>query len=640
MMTNDLNFRVLIISALLTVLLAISNTYLALKVGLLTAASIPAAILSMGIMKFFKESSVFEHNLIQTAASSGEAVAGGIVYTIPGLIVIGFWQNFPYLINVFIALLSGVLGVFFSAIIRRALVSDQSLRFPEAHAITEVLRLKQERVLGFKELLTGGLIAAIIEFIQSTGAALVGVTKFFVQGGVLLGFGVSFAPALVGAGFIIGARVGLSLFFGAVLSYLVLLPIISHGQFLFGEGATQIFSEHFSENIRYIGIGAMLVAAVLTLMSLLKPLFVQISKTVQRALDLRVLSEHDRDLSKRVVIIGILLCAFLLYPLLMNLYQLTFVDLSLGALIGLLLGSILYILIVGFIAAVVCGYFSGLVGVSASPGSSIIIAGMIFAALLTHAFLAANFASVTQDILLHGEAITIIVGGIVTGIACIANDTIQDLKVGQMLKASPRKQQIMLLFGVFIASLVIPLVMEVLYQAYGFVGNMPRPGMNVNNALAIPPAAMMAALTQGVFSGNVPWHEMSIGAFTMLVLFLFNFVFKKFNFGLSLLGVGIGMYLPLSSSTALIIGSLLALFVQLRLRHASLERKNILSQKKLLLACGFVTGATLMDVGLAVPVALNPSGAALSFTVSPLAALCLGVITALMLVVMTLKVRE
>ena len=631
---TDLSPRVFIISTVLTILLAISNTYLALKVGLLTAASIPAAILSMGIMKFLRKSTVFEHNLVQTAASSGEAVAGGIVYTIPALIVIGFWQHFPYWENVLIALLSGVLGVFFSALVRRPLLADPSLPFPEGRAIAEVLRLKEARVLGFREMLFGSAIAALFEFGQSTGLLLGSISKFVVKSGVLFGFGISFAPALVGAGFIIGIRVGLSLLLGALISYLILLPMISHGHIDMIKDPLGLFSQEFSSSICYIGIGAMLVAALLTLFQLIKPIAQKVGATVQELANKIDTPAHEQGLSIKTIIGGSLLALALLYPTLAQLFSLSSTGLALIGISSIIVGSLVYIVIVGFIAVIICGYFSGLVGVSASPGSSIIIAGMIFAALLTHAVFLSYFKIMTESILIHGEAITIIVGGIVTGIACIANDTIQDLKVGQMLRASPRKQQLMLLFGVLISALVVPLVMELLYQAYGFAGHLPRSNMDPNNALAIPPAAMMAALTQGIFNGAVPWHDICIGAATMLILFVLNeFVCKRLRFELSLLGVGIGMYLPLSNSSALIIGSLTALALTACLRKKEASAKTISAQKKLLLACGLVTGATLMDVILAIPIALNPSGSPLSFHIAAPISLTLGSIAAFILLI-------
>jgi putative OPT family oligopeptide transporter len=307
--------------------------------------------------------------------------------------------------------------------------------------------------------------------------------------------------------------------------------------------------------------------------------------------------------------------------------------LSLGWSASLISVSIIYILLAGFIFAIICGYFSGLVGVSASPGSSVVIAGMIFAALLFHAMLLDNFKVLSADILLHGEAMTIIVGGIVTGIACLANDTMQDLKVGQLIKASPRKQQIMLLFGVLIASLVIPIVMQLLYQAYGFVGHASHV-VNPDTALATPVAAIMAALTQGTFQGSVPWHEMAIGAGAMLGVLLVQIALKKCQFDLSLIGVGVGMYLPLSSSSALIVGSILALMLKLVLRHLESKQQALIQQKKLLLACGLVTGAALMDVLLAIPVALSQQGTFLSFHPESEIFFGFGVLAALVLLVM------
>ncbi len=637
--TQDLTLRVFVISAFLTVLLAISNTYLALKVGFLTAASIPAAILSMGIMRYMKKSTVLEHNLVQTSASSGEAVAGGIVYTIPALVVIGFWDHFPYWEDVLIILVSGFLGVFFSAIIRRALLSDHTLRFPEAHAITEVLRLKEERVIGFREMIFGGLLAAAVEFFQSTGVMLANASKFMVKGTALFGLGVSFVPALVGAGFIIGVRVGLSLFLGVLISYLLLLPCVSHGV-VSALAPQTLFSEQYAMDLRFMGVGAMVVAAVITLISLLRPLSQQMLATFKNLLKEGMLPEHDQDLSKTTIVTGVFLCCVVFYFLLTHLYQLGAIGFPASGALGMVLGSILYILVMGFIVVVVCGYFSGLVGVSASPGSSIMIAGMILSTLLVHFLFQLHFQVLVEKVLLQGEAVAIIIGTIVMSIACIANDTSQDLKVGQMLKASPRKQQMMLLFGVMVAALVIPFVMNVLYQAYGFVGHMPRPNMNPNNALAIPPAAVMAQMTQGIFNGDVPWHYLEIGAVTMLILFVVNLFLSQATFDLSLLGVGIGMYLPLASSMALVLGSFLALILQWRVRKLGVDLKQILLQKKLLLACGFVTGATLMDVILAVPIALNPGGASLSFNVVSDLALIFGVVGAGLLVFALLGFRR
>ena len=594
----DLTLKVVIVSIILTVLLAVSNTYLALKVGLLTAASIPAAILSMGIMRFFKESTMYEHNLVQTAASSGEAIAGGIGYTLPALIIIGFMHSFNYVDTAAIAFIGGVIGVLFSAMIRRPLLDDPSLRFPEAQAISEVLKLKERQELGFKAMIFGALAAALVEFCQSTGVMFSGGTDFAWVGSSLLGFGLGLSPALIGAGYIVGARVGLSILIGAILSYLIILPCMSHGLLVSGK-AVDFFNANEAMNMRYVGVGGMLCAAVLTLLRLLKPLCQNLAKTLGHLHLTKALPLHEQDLSRKTIRFGLIACLLVLGLLLTHLFGLSALGFGMGSQLLAVGSSVLFILLIGFIVSIVSGYFSGLVGVSASPGSSILIAVLILAGLLVHAILGLG-ASHTDRMI--GEAMTIIIASVMMQIACIANDTMQDLKVGQVIGASPRKQQMMLIFGALIASLIVPAVMQVLYAAYGIAGHMPRPLMDASQSLAAPPAAIIAALTATIFNGVIPVKLLAIGAGAVLVLACAQYlILKRFALELSLIAVGIGMYLPLSSSTPLMIGALLSLFA--------------LKRSKILLACGLVTGATLMDVILAVPIALNPQGQALSFSV-------------------------
>lgn len=627
----DLTVKVVIVSIFLTLLLAISNTYLALKVGLLTAASIPAAILSMGIMKFFKSSTIYEHNLVQTAASSGEAIAGGIGYSVPALVIVGFSHGFNYLDTVLLALTGGIIGVLFSAIIRRPLLNDESLRFPEGQAISEVLKLKEKQVLGFKEMLVGGGVAALIEFLQSTQVMFAGGLKFFVKGASLLGFGLGLSPALIGAGYIVGIRVGLSLLLGGILSYLIVLPSISHGVGLLGN-PSEIFDSQFAMSMRYVGVGAMLFAAVITLLKLIKPLYHNIIKTLGAVNREHFLPVHDQDLSKKTVFFGVFACLIILGLLFSHLFALPVLGFStLASGVGII-ASLVFVLIVGFIVAIVCGYFSGLVGVSASPGSSVLIGSLILAALLTHGIFVLQGFKFTADETLIGEAITILIASAIMQIACIANDTMQDLKVGQVIGANPRKQQIMLIFGVVIASLIVPLVMQILYKAYGIAGQMPHAGMDPQASLAAPPAAVMAALTGTIFAGDIPVKLLGIGAGVMLIVMLAqHFVLRRFNKELSYIGVGIGMYLSLTSSIPIVIGAILSYLVAQRIKtHEGV-------QKKVLLACGMVAGATLMDVFLAIPVALDPNGNPLSFAVNEPITLIASVLGMAILLAIVLK---
>ncbi len=608
----DLTVKVVIISFLLTCLLTISNTYLALKVGLLTAASIPAAILSMGLMKFFRSSTIYEHNLVQTAASSGEAIAGGIGYTVPALVIIGFAHGFNYIDTALLGIIGGIMGVLFSAIIRKPLLEDKTLRFPEGQAISEVLKLKESKALGFSQMIIGGVSAAIVEFLQSTQAMFVSGLKFVGIGGSLIGAGIGLSPALIGAGYIVGARVGLSLLLGAVISYLIILPLLSHGAVLPHAGhLMSLYNQSFGLNMRYVGVGGMLLAALVTLLQLLKPLYHNVSKTLRALGKSHFLPVHEQDLSGKTILFGLLAMVVLLSFVFFHLFNLQALGFGpYAAYMGVGLG-IVFVLLVGFVVAIVCGYFSGLVGVSASPGSAALIGALILAALLVHSLLLACHITLSQHVMLIGEVITILVVSVVMQIACISNDTLQDLKVGQLIGASPRKQQIMLIFGVVVASLLVPLIMEVLYKAYGIAGAMPHPGMNPATEMAAPPAAIMAALTGAIFQGAIPLKMLGIGALAMvLVMGLQSLVLskiKKSSLKISYIGVGIGMYLALPNSIPLVIGALLSYFLGRRLLS------EVSKQKKILLACGMVAGAALMDVVLAIPVAINPEGQALSF---------------------------
>lgn len=603
-----MNSKVIIVALFLTAILVISNTYLALKVGMLTAASIPAAIFSMGIMRFIGKSNLHDHNLVQTAASSGEAVAGGVGYTVPALVIMGATHGFNYIDTVLISLVGGVMGVLFSAVIRRALLSDEHLKFPEGQAIAEVLKLHESKKLGFKSLLQGGLIAAIIEFFQSTQVMISSGMQFFKITGGIAGVGFGLSPALIGAGYIVGIRVGISLFLGACLSYLIILPVISHS--FIGTSLSSVFNEQFAMPMRYTGVGAMLMAAFITLVSLAKPIYQQFLKTIYYVKQQHIVAEGDHDLSTRTIMIGLLLSLGILGAFFFHLLTLSIVQLPFYMSLLFVVIILVFILVLSFVVAVICGYFSGLVGVSASPGSSILIGVLILTALLIQALFHLITHSLTSHVSLIAETLTIIIVSVLMQVACIANDTMQDLKVGQMVGTSPRKQQIMLIFGVTIASLIIPIVMNILYHAQGIAGAMPHPGMNPTESLAAPPAAIMAALTGAFFNSNVPFSYLLIGAGSILALALLqHLVLKRLGLTISYIGVGVGMYLSLSNSIPLIIGAILSYIVATRAKEAMTH------QRKMVMACGMVAGASLMDLMLAIPTAMSSNGAGLVFTV-------------------------
>ncbi len=617
----ELTVRSILLAIALTVILAVSNAYLALKLGILTSASIPAAILSMGILRFFKNPTILENNAVQTAASAGEAVAGGIVYTIPALIIIEYWHHFDYLTNFFIALSGGVLGVLFSIPLRRLLVHDKALKFPEGRAIAEVLKSSSEKI-GMRDIVYGGAIGATLELFQ-VGFKIIANSwsHWFVVKRSIFGLGAGFSATMIGAGYLVGFDMACSIFAGAVISWLFALPILSqfYPEFLQQYPTQKAAILLWNSELRYLGIGAMLFAGIWTFMKLSKPLANNIYLSLRAFTSKRVnaipLLRTDKDIPVPYILIGIALMAAALFLFFQFIFPLDGVGLDGEFAPTLVFGAVLYVLIIGFLFSVITAYFSGMVGVTASPGSSVVIAGILFASWLLLSLIHVVIPlPLTQDQIVAAEAIIIIIGSVVTGIAAIANDNTQDLKVGQLVGATPWKQQVMLLLGVVVSSIVIPPVMQVLFNVYGIAGVMPHAGMDVSQSLPAPTAALLAAITEGVFRNSLPWTMMLAGAAIIALVILCNRLFKLQRFiQLSILGIAIGMYLPISSSFPLFLGGMIAFFVKRRLAQKMGGLKD--NQRKQMgtrIACGLVAGSALLDVLLAIPFSILHSPDALS----------------------------
>ncbi|BCA96417.1 oligopeptide transporter, OPT family protein [Legionella antarctica] len=617
----ELTFRVILLAIILTVLLAMSNAYLALKLGILTSASIPAAIISMGILRFFRNSTILENNAVQTAASAGEAVAGGIVYTIPALVIIGYWNHFDYLTNFFIAACGGILGVLFSIPLRRILVHEKALKFPEGRAIAEVLKSSADKI-GIKDIFIGGAIGALIELFQ-IGFKLIASSwsYWFVVKRSLFGLGAGFSATMIGAGYLVGHDMAISIFLGAVISWLIALPLVSqfYPEFLNQYPPEQASALLWSSEMRYLGIGAMLFAGMWTFLKLIKPLSKSISISfkafISKGKKDAELPRTDQDIPMPFILMGIGVMAAILFLFFQFIFPLGQVGLDNDYSPTIIFCGVMYVLFIGFLFSVITAYFSGMVGVTASPGSSVVISGMLFAAWL---LLTAIDHLLPLPLNAHqiqaAEAITIIIGSVVTGIAAIANDNTQDLKVGQLVGATPWKQQVMLLLGVVVSSLVIPPVMQLLFNVYGIAGVMPHPGMDISQSLPAPTAALMAAITEAVFSNSLPWTMMLIGSCIILLALFLNHILKLKRFiNLSILGIAIGMYLPLASSFPLFIGGMIALLVQKRLVRTKMTEAEAVTRKQrgTLIACGLVAGSAIMDVMLAIPFSILQSPDAL-----------------------------
>lgn len=620
----ELTCKVFVISILLTIILAISNAYLALKIGILTSASIPAAILSMAILRFFNQANILESNLVQTCASTGEAVAGGVVYTMPALIIIGYWKHFDYWPTVLISLLGGILGVLFSVPVRKVLLNQQILRFPEGRAIAEVLHVNARKAISVKNLFIGGIIGSILELLQN-GLKIVAehIQIWFSHKGVIFGFSSGLSATLIGTGYLVGFDIGVSLLIGAIIGWFFCIPIITYLNPVSTtpDHVVQAVMQLWSDKIRYIGLGAMLVTGLWTLLTLFKDIVnsIKLSWYALRTKQLsstNMIPANERDIPLHYVASGIffiVIATGILFYHLFNMYELGFPPHYLLYVVSV---SLLYILFIGFIIAALCGYFSGMVGVTATPGSSLIIAGMLMAALLLRTALSwFHSMAPTEQSMLTAAAITIMIGSLITSAAAIANDNIQDLKVGQLVGSTPWKQQLMLIMGVIIGSFIIPPIMELLYNIYGIANVFPHPNMNPSRTLPAPPAALMAAVTQSVFQHKMPVNMLITGAVLAVVSIIIVKILNSLkHWKLSVIGIATGIYLPLSSSTSIFIGSLLCLLVNKRLNQ-NITNQELLKKSQqygLLLACGLVAGSAIMNVLLAIPFAIIGSSDALN----------------------------
>jgi len=620
-MPLELTLRSILLGILLTIILAMSNAYLALKLGILTSASIPAAILSMGILRFFKNASILENNGVQTAASAGEAIAGGIVYTIPALIIIGYWHHFDYWTNFFIAVSGGLLGVFFSVPLRRMLVHDKNLKFPEGRAIAEVLKTSHANA-SIRPIVLGGMIGSTIELFHVGFKLLAASFSHWVTiKRSLCGFGVGFSATMIGAGYLIGRDMAISIFLGAVLAWICILPGVSylHPELVLQHNTSDALMLVWENYMRYLGIGGMLFAGLWTFARLFRPLARNIRHSLrrtQKSLQAQTIMRTELDIPLPYLLIGTVLIAAALFLFFQNLFPLESVGLDGRFAPTLIATAVLYVLVFGYLFSIITAYFSGMVGVTASPGSSVVIAGILFAAwlLLTAIHMFSNTA-LEADALQAAEAITIIIGSMVTGVAAISNDNIQDLKVGHLVGATPWKQQMMLILGVVVSALVIPPVMQLLFDVYGIAGVMPHEGMNKAHSLPAPTAALLAAITEGMFRNTLPWLMMFSGAAVIVTLQVVNRAFNITRFfKLSMLGVAIGMYLPLSSSFPLFLGGMMAYLAECKLNKMKLSKAKINQRKQIgtLIACGLVAGSALMDVLVSVPFSLLHSSEALA----------------------------
>ena len=616
MKPNELTLRSLILGALITTVFTAANVYLGLKVGLTFASSIPAAVISMAILSAVKDSTILENNIVQTVASAAGTLSA-IIFVLPGLVIIGWWTGFPFWESFFICLSGGVLGVVFTIPLRRALVTTSDLPYPEGVAAAEVLKVGSG-TRGETKDSTGeareGLVAVILGSVASAGLAIVSATRvaagaltgFLAVGGGSTGYDFGWSLALLGAGHLVGLSVGMAMLIGQIISWVIATPILTAMQ---PATADQTLAAHtiaiWRTQVRFLGAGVIAVAAVYSLARLARPVFGGLVSTLVASKAVKTDDDRDRDISPGWIYVLPAACLVIAAWLAYSFARSTV--LAPDAL-RLTLITVPFVLIIGFIIAGVCGYMAGLIGASNSPISgvgilSIVICASVFA-------LAVTPAEQNRQALV---AISLFVTAIVFACATISNDNLQDLKTGQLVGASPMRQQIALIVGVAAGASVIPSVLNLLAKAYGFAG---APNVNViaANPLPAPQATLISALAQGVIGGSLAWKMLGIGALVGVGLVLLDEtmrVLKKLR--LPPLAVGIGIYLPMSATFAVIIGAVLAHWYDGRGRTMpNPERSQRLGT---LVASGLIVGESIWGVinaGLIVgfskdaPIALVP----------------------------------
>ncbi|WP_408936040.1 OPT family oligopeptide transporter [Corynebacterium marquesiae] len=591
----ELTLRGIIIGGLITLIFTAANVYLGLKVGLTFATSIPAAVISMAVLRRFKGHNIKENNIVQTIASAAGTLSA-IIFVLPGLVMVGYWQGFGFVQTAGVCIIGGVLGVMYSIPLRRALVTGSDLPYPEGVAAAEVLKVgdehasgtsHEENAKGLRVIVAGGITSALMALLAAMKAAASEVTAYFKLGAGATTLGTSLSTALIGVGHLVGLPVGIAMLVGVVISYFILLPIFTTGDITGATALADVVDTTFSDDIRFIGVGTMAIAAIWTLLKIAAPIAVGIRQSLASSRARKSGSAVDvteRDIPFPYVATTIVAFMVPIALLLWDFVRGTDIHDHMAVLITV---SVLFTLLVGLIIASVCGYMAGLIGASNSPISSIGIIAVLAASLL----IAAVTRGTTADPL-SLVAYTLFTAAIVFGIATISNDNLQDLKTGQLVGATPWKQQVALIIGVVFGSLVIPPILQVMLNGFGFQG-MEGAG---EDALAAPQAALMSSVASGIFDSSLDWNLIFIGMAIGAVLIIIDELLRKFTdkYSLSPLAAGMGMYLPAALTIVIPIGAILGTFYDKW--AAKQSHPEFAKRMGTLLATGLIVGESLFGV--------------------------------------------
>ena len=603
----ELTFRGMFLGMLITVIFTASNVYLGLKVGLTFSSSIPAAVISMAILRMFKDSNILENNMVQTQASAAGTLSA-IIFILPGLLMLGYWQGFPFWQTMVLCACGGSLGVLFTIPLRRAMVVNSDLPYPEGLAAAEILKIgsashdedkKASKDTGMKDIVKGTSLAGLISLCANGFHVLSSEFSYWMSfGKVTTQIPLGFSMALLGAGYLIGIASGIAILVGTLLAWGVFVPYLTSTLSpAEGQTAAAFAKAVWAQKVRFIGAGTIGIAAIWTLIKLLGPVIdgIKMSINAIRANDTaekQALHHTDIDMSPKAV--GLVFLA-ILAGLFFTFY--TFVaDAALPASVSItyIVVGILIAILMGFFVAAACGYMAGLIGTSASPISGIGILGIIVSSLAVLALGNAFNIFATAEGAKFATALAIFITSVIVSIASISNDNLQDLKTGYIVGATPWKQQVALILGSVVGAIAIAPVLNLLYQAYGFTGALPRETMDPSQALAAPQAVLMTTIAQGIFSSDLDWNFILFGIGVGVVAIIVDMLLRKSTKALALPPLAIGM-------------GVIGYFIHKHLRNRAQQRNpehveedvDACHQRGVLFASGLIVGESLMGVIIA-----------------------------------------
>jgi putative OPT family oligopeptide transporter len=613
----ELTLRGIILGILITFAFTAANVYLGLKVGTTFASSIPAAVISMAVLSLFRNATILENNIVQTLASAAGTMAS-IIFVLPGFIIIGWWSGFPYWTCFLLCTSGGVLGVLFSIPLRRALVTNSDLPYPEGVAAAEVLKVGSHEHVGgieasregFLAIVYGSLASAALAAFTATQVAASETQRFFRFGPIASGYDFVFSLALFGIGHLVGLSVGMAMLLGVIIAWVGALPILSFlhpiGNQVLDTYATDIWQNY----VRFIGAGCIAVAAIWSLVRLAGPVVQGLKSTIAAASRARSNAKNDSrdiDISGSVIIALAVICLAVIGWLSFSFIKDSALLSDATALMAITLLPL--VLFLGFILSAICAYMAGLIGSSNSPVSSLGILAVVISSALFIIML--HVTAENQNALV---AFALFVTAIIVAIVIVSNDNMQDLKTGQLVGATPLVQQVALIIGVIAGSAIIPPVMNLLAQAYGFAGQAHLPS-EVLKPLPAPQASLISALAVGVITHHFEWVMIGIGgAIGIFIIVIDEFMAARKLLRLPPLAVGLAVYLPIGVVLPTVIGSVAGYLFNIFARRA----KNPIRSERLgvLVASGMIVGEGLFGVLLAglivglgqdTPMALVPS---------------------------------